>query len=306
MAVILSGIRPSGTLNIGNYLGAVRQWVDLQADEQNTLYFMIADLHALDTVHEADTLRHRVRELVALLIACGIDPDRCTIFAQSDVPAHTQLMWILSSRVRLGDLERMTQFKDKSANDGSARANAALLTYPILMAADILLYQADFVPVGDDQTQHLEFARQIAHSFNAGLNADLNTSNTVNIPAPTARNNKAHSHSLFDAASNALPSPSSTGAPTDRPLFTIPQRLAAPIGGRVRSLSDPTKKMAKSDTDPRGTLSLMHDDATLRKHIMRAVTDSQRGVSYHPDEFDRDLCRSFSLHTSRYCERTRS
>lgn len=166
MATILSGIRPSGDLHLGNYLGALKQWVALQRTKDHDLFFMLADLHSLDALKDASKMRQSIRETAALYIACGIDPDQSVIFAQSDVSAHTQLMWILSSRVPLGELERMTQFKDKSAKEGSERANAALFNYPILMAADILLYQADLVPVGDDQMQHLEFTRDIARKMN--------------------------------------------------------------------------------------------------------------------------------------------
>ncbi len=159
---VLSGIAATGTLHIGNYIGALSVW----AEEQNSYdnYFMIADLHAL-TIPEnvrADELRARIREIVALYVACGLDPDRSVIFRQSDVSAHATLSWILSCATPIGWLERMTQYKSKSE---TVSASAGLFTYPVLQAADILLYQADYVPVGDDQRQHVEITRDIAQRF---------------------------------------------------------------------------------------------------------------------------------------------
>ena len=161
---ILSGIQPTGTFTLGNYVGAVRNWGALQTEEHECLY-MIADLHALTVRQEPAKLRRNTREAAAMLLAAGIDPARSLLFAQSHVPAHTQLSWALSCCTQFGELSRMTQYKDKSAKHPD-NVNAGLFTYPVLMAADILIYNADLVPVGLDQKQHLELARNIAQRFN--------------------------------------------------------------------------------------------------------------------------------------------
>jgi len=166
---ILSGIKPTGSLNLGGYLGAVKNWVALQED-YNCLY-MLADLHALTIRIDPAVLRKNSMELFALYIACGIDPEKNLLFFQSHVPQHAELSWILNCYTMFGELNRMTQFKDKSAKNAE-NINAGLFTYPVLMAADILLYQSDLVPVGEDQRQHLELARDIATRFN-GVYGDV-------------------------------------------------------------------------------------------------------------------------------------
>ncbi|MBO1003603.1 tryptophan--tRNA ligase [Pseudogracilibacillus auburnensis] len=162
MKTIFSGIQPSGTLTLGNYLGAMRQFVQLQ--EEHHCYFCIVDQHAITVPQDPKTLKQNIRSLAALYVASGIDPEKATLFIQSEVPAHTELGWMLQSIAYMGELERMTQFKDKS--EGRKAVSSALFTYPTLMAADILLYQANIVPVGDDQTQHLELTRDVAERFN--------------------------------------------------------------------------------------------------------------------------------------------
>lgn len=161
--IILSGIQPTGTFTLGNYLGAVKNWRQLQ--EEYDCYYFVADLHALTVYHDPAARRKASREAFALLLACGLDPTKSLVFIQSHVPAHAQMAWMLSCLSPFGDLTRMTQFKDKSAKHPED-INAGLFTYPALMAGDILLYQADYVPVGADQTQHLEFTRNIAARFN--------------------------------------------------------------------------------------------------------------------------------------------
>lgn len=161
---VLSGIQPSGNLTIGNYLGALQQWVAEQ--DVFECYFCVVDLHALTVPQNPDELRRKTREVAALYLAAGIDPERSAVFIQSHVPAHTELNWLLTCLTPLGWLYRMTQFKDKSAKQQQDSVGAGLLNYPVLMAADILLYQATAVPVGDDQRQHLEFTRDIAQRFN--------------------------------------------------------------------------------------------------------------------------------------------
>lgn len=161
---ILSGIQPTGTFTLGNYIGAVRNWGQLQDDYE--CIYMVANLHAITLRQDPAKLRQQTREAAALLLACGINPAKSLIFIQSQVPAHTQLSWLLSCNTQFGELSRMTQFKDKSAKHAD-NINAGLFTYPVLMAADILIYGADLVPVGADQKQHLELTRNIAERFNS-------------------------------------------------------------------------------------------------------------------------------------------
>ena len=160
---IVSGIQPTGNLHLGNYLGAIRNWVSMQEDGE--CLFFLADLHAISMPHDPKALSAATREILAALIACGVDPARSILFNQAQVPAHAELQWLLNGTARMGWLNRMTQFKDKSGKNREG-ASIALFTYPVLQAADVLLYQATHVPVGDDQKQHLELARDIAQKFN--------------------------------------------------------------------------------------------------------------------------------------------
>lgn len=161
--IVLSGCQPSGELTIGNYLGALKQWVNMQ--DTHDCHYMLVDQHAITVRPEAEALRKATLDGLALYLACGVDPEKSTIFIQSHVPEHAQLSWVLNCYTQMGELNRMTQFKDK-AQKSEANMNSGLFTYPVLMAADILLYRADTVPVGDDQKQHLELARDIANRFN--------------------------------------------------------------------------------------------------------------------------------------------
>ena len=164
---VVSGIQPTGNLHLGNYLGAIRNWVRMQdemGDGEQCLFFL-ADLHAISMPHDPAELRRATLEMAAALVACGIDPSRSVLFNQAQVPAHAELQWLLNGTARMGWLNRMTQFKDKSGKNREG-ASAALFTYPVLQAADVLLYQATHVPVGEDQKQHLELARDIAQKFN--------------------------------------------------------------------------------------------------------------------------------------------
>lgn len=167
---LLSGIQTSGQLHVGNYLGAVKQWVGLQNEYDS--FFMLADLHAITARQDPDTLRSNVRLAAATYVACGVDPDKASIFIQSHVPQHAELAWVLNTFTQMGELERMTQFKDKSAKSTDG-INAGLFTYPALMAADILLYDTAIVPVGDDQKQHIELARNIAERVNNQYGEDI-------------------------------------------------------------------------------------------------------------------------------------
>ena len=228
---ILSGIQPTGTFTLGNYIGAVRNWQQLQEDYQ-CAYF-IADLHSLTVRQEAAKLRRQSLEAFALLLACGIDPQKSLLFVQSHVHNHAELGWILACNSLFGELSRMTQFKDKSAKHAD-NINAGLFTYPSLMAADILLYQADYVPVGADQTQHLEFTRNVAQRFN---NLYGNT-------------------------------------------FKIPEAYLPPEGAKIMSLQEPTKKMSKSDTNPKAFISILDDHDTIIRKFRSAVTDSEAKVMF--------------------------
>ena len=172
---ILSGIQPTGTFTLGNYIGAVRNWGLLQQEYE--CIYMIANMHAITVRQTPADLRRQTREAAALLLACGIDPQKSIVFVQSHVPAHAELSWVLSCNTQFGELSRMTQFKDKSARHAD-NVNAGLFTYPVLMAADILVYNADLVPVGADQKQHLELARNIATRFNNAY------SDTFTVPEP--------------------------------------------------------------------------------------------------------------------------
>lgn len=168
---ILSGMQPTNRLHLGNYLGALKNWVAMQ-DEDYERLFCVVDLHAITQPYEQDRLADATREIAAAYIAAGIDPDRSTLFVQSSVPEHAQLMWLLATMAQMGKLERMTQFKDK-AGKNAERAGLGLFAYPVLMAADILIYKATHVPVGEDQKQHLELARDLAATFNTRYDTDF-------------------------------------------------------------------------------------------------------------------------------------
>jgi len=186
---IVSGIQPTGNLHLGNYLGAIRNWVRMQDALQQTggdCFFFLADLHAISQYQEPAELHRAIREMAAALIACGIDPERATLFRQRDVPAHSELAWLLNGVARVGWLNRMTQFKDKSGKNREG-ASVALYTYPVLQAADVLLYNATHVPVGEDQKQHLELARDIATKFNTDYGVELFVLPEPTIPPAAAR-----------------------------------------------------------------------------------------------------------------------
>ena len=229
--VMLSGIQPSGDLTLGSYLGAIKNWSE-RAEIFDCYYFM-ADLHSITVRQNPADLRRRTIEQLAQYIACGLDPEKNTLFIQSHVPAHTQLGWVLNCYTMFGELSRMTQFKDKSAKNAD-NINAGLFTYPVLMAADILLYQADLVPVGGDQKQHVEICRDIATRFN-GIYGNV---------------------------------------------FTVPEAYIPKSGARVMSLQAPTRKMSKSDPNPKGTVYLTDEPSVIMKKFRSAVTDSEMSVHY--------------------------
>ena len=192
---IFSGVQPTGNLHLGNYLGAIKNFVELNNDDQNSCVFCVVDLHAITVNQDPKELRNNIRETVATFIACGIDPKKSIIFNQSQVSAHSETAWILSCTARMGWLNRMTQFKEKQVKD-KEKASIGLYSYPILMAADILLYDTSHVPVGDDQKQHLELCRDIAQKFNN----DFKTEDFFKIPEPLIQKEFSRIMSLKDGS----------------------------------------------------------------------------------------------------------
>ncbi|HTF46366.1 MAG TPA: tryptophan--tRNA ligase [Pseudonocardia sp.] len=222
---VLSGIQPTAdSFHLGNYLGALRQWIALQ-DDHDAFYF-IPDLHAITAPHDPAALRERTRRGVAQLLALGLDPARCTLFVQSQVPEHAELTWVLSCITGFGEASRMTQFKDKAAKQGTDRASVGLFTYPILMAADILLYQADRVPVGEDQRQHLELTRDLAQRFNTRFGAG-----TFTVPEPFIPEGIGKIFDLQDPTAKMSKSSSSPGGIVD--LLDDPKVSAKKIRSAV-------------------------------------------------------------------------
>lgn len=233
METMLSGIKPTGKLTLGNYIGAIKEFVKYQ--DEYEMFIFIANQHALTVPISASELRQNTKDLIALYLAAGLDPEKVTLFLQSDVPAHAQLGWIMTCLSGYGELQRMTQFKDKMAK-GETGITAGLFTYPPLMAADILLYDADYVPVGQDQTQHVELTRDLAERFN-----------------------KRYSDT-----------------------FKMPKPLVTKVGAKIYDLQDPTKKMSKSETNPKGVIDLLDNPAQARNKIKSAVTDSLGKIAFDP------------------------
>jgi tryptophanyl-tRNA synthetase len=242
---VLSGVQPTGALHLGNWLGAIRNWVALQ-DSHDT-FFCVVDLHAITVPHDPARLAEDTLSTAALYLACGIDPARSTVFVQSQVPAHSELCWLLNCVTPLNWLERMIQFREKAIKQGD-NVSVGLLDYPVLMAADILLYDADLVPVGEDQKQHLELARDIAQQR---INARF-----------AAR----------DAAGEPLP------------LLKVPEPLILREGARVMSLTDGRSKMSKSDPNDASRITLLDPPDLIRRKIRRAKTDPQIGLVFGDPE----------------------
>lgn len=250
--IVFSGVKPSGDLTLGNYLGAIQHWVNLQ--HGHDAIYCIVDLHAITIPQEPSTLRERTRSIAAWLLAAGLNPEEVLLFVQSDVPAHTELSWMLGTQTSMGQLFRMTQFKDKvqkvygeqgwehvvnpGAHKGSKQPiGFGLFAYPVLMAADILLYQSNLVPVGDDQKQHVELTRDIAERFNSNFGQ----------------------------------------------TFVLPEPLIAKSGARIMALDDASKKMSKSDA-PNSYIALMDDAEDVKRKIKKAVTDSGSTVEWAVDK----------------------
>jgi tryptophanyl-tRNA synthetase len=231
MKRIFSGAQPTGNFHIGNYLGALRNWVELQHEYESL--FCIVNLHAITLPQEPKALAAKTRDLARVYLAAGIDPRVSLIFVQSDVHEHAELSWILNCVARIAELERMTQFKEKAAKQREG-VGAGILMYPVLMAADILLYQTDLVPVGHDQKQHLELTRDIAERFNRDYGE----------------------------------------------TFRVPDPFIPKVGAKIQSLSEPTKKMSKSDENAAGSIFLLDDADTVRRKFKRAVTDSGTEIRF--------------------------
>ena len=227
---VVSGIQPTGNLHLGNYLGAITKWVAMQ--DEGECFFFLADLHAITVRNDPRELAANIRAMAAALIASGVDPGRSTLFAQSRVPAHAELAWLLNGTARMGWLNRMTQFKEKGGKDREG-ASVGLFAYPVLQAADVLLYRATHVPVGEDQKQHIELARDIALKFNTDFDVDL-------------------------------------FVPPEPLIGTMSSGQA---GARVMSLRDGRSKMSKSDPSDMSRINLTDDDDLIASKIRRAKTD---------------------------------
>jgi tryptophanyl-tRNA synthetase len=232
---VFSGVQPSGDLHIGNYLGALKRFVEMQAT--HPCIYCVVDLHAMTMPHDPPLLARKTREVTAAYLACGIDPEKNIVFNQSRVPEHAELAWVFDCVARMGWLGRMTQFKEKAGKDRE-NASVGLFNYPVLMAADILLYLATQVPVGDDQKQHLELARDIAQKFNNDFASQIT----------------ANGHG--DA------------------FFPLPEPLIQGPATRVMSLRDGTKKMSKSDTSEYSLIALTDDSDTIAQKVRKAKTDA--------------------------------
>ncbi|GMH44107.1 hypothetical protein BSKO_12041 [Bryopsis sp. KO-2023] len=240
---VLSGVQPTGNLHLGNYLGAVKNWVGLQ--ELYDTSFCVVDMHGITVPHDPKVLRESTKSTAALYIASGIDPEKATVFVQSHVPAHAELFWLLNCICPIGWLNRMIQFKEKSAKMGDD-VRAGLLTYPVLMAADILLYQADLVPVGEDQRQHLELARDLAERMNY----------------------------LYGGKKWKK-----MGGRNQR-LLKVPEAFIRPAGARVMSLQDATNKMSKSAESDLTRINLLDTPAEIKNKIKKAKTDAFSGLEF--------------------------
>ncbi|CAL5359178.1 unnamed protein product [Camellia sinensis] len=245
---IVSGVQPTGSIHLGNYLGAIKNWVSLQ-NAYDTLFFIV-DLHAITLPYDAKELSRVTKETAAIYMACGVDTSKASIFVQSHVRAHVELMWLLSSATPIGWLNRMIQFKEKSRKAGDENIGVGLLTYPVLMAADILLYQSDFVPVGEDQKQHLELTRELAERVNYSYGG--------------------RKWKKLGGRGGAI--------------FKIPEALIPPAGARVMSLTDGLSKMSKSAPSDQSRINLLDPKDVIANKIKRCKTDSFPGLEFdNPD-----------------------
>jgi tryptophanyl-tRNA synthetase len=264
--VILSGIQPSGALTLGNYIGAIRNWVDLQRDHD--CLFMLVDLHAITVRQDPAELRQRCLEFLSLYIACGIDPGKNVLFVQSHVPQHAELAWVLNCYTYMGELNRMTQFKDKSQRH-SENINAGLYDYPVLMAADILLYQTALVPVGEDQKQHLELTRDVAIRFN-NIYGDV-----FKVPEPHIPKVGARVMSLQDPTAKMSKSDANNNAYIS--LLDAPDLVAKKI---KRAVTDSGTTIAwEPDTRP-GIANLMSIYSAITGKSIQDIQAAYEGKGY--------------------------
>jgi tryptophanyl-tRNA synthetase len=243
--VIFSGIQPTGRKHLGNYIGAIRQYVTGQ-DRGDPAIYCIVDLHATTLPYDPAELRERVYDTTAILLAAGLDPERCILFRQGDVQEHSELCWLLTPVTANGELQRMHQFRDKSPGQREL-ASAGLLLYPVLQAADVLAYRAHEVPVGEDQREHLELMRNIAKRFNARF--------------PLRR------------ATGDGPSGEDPGTGGDD-ILVVPDHRIPAVGARVRDLQEPARKMSTTGGTEQGTVLVLDEPDTIRRKFKRAVTDS--------------------------------
>ncbi|XP_047944772.1 tryptophan--tRNA ligase, chloroplastic/mitochondrial isoform X2 [Salvia hispanica] len=251
---IVSGVQPTGSIHLGNYLGAIKNWIDLQ-NTYETLFFIV-DLHAITLPYEAHKLSKATKDTAALYLACGVDPSKASVFVQSHVRAHVELMWLLSSATPIGWLNRMIQFKEKSQKEGNENVGVALLTYPVLMASDILLYQSDLVPVGEDQKQHLELTREIAERVNYLYGG--------------------RKWKKLGGRGGAI--------------FKVPEALIPPTGARVMSLTDGLSKMSKSAPSDQSRINLLDSKDAIANKIKRCKTDSFTWLEF--DNPERPECNN--------------
>ncbi|WP_031060895.1 tryptophan--tRNA ligase [Streptomyces sp. NRRL F-5527] len=265
---VLSGIQPTaGSFHLGNYLGAVRQWVALQ--ETHDAFYMVVDLHAITVPQDPAELRANTRLAAAQLLAAGLDPDRCTLFVQSHVPEHAQLAWVMNCLTGFGEASRMTQFKDKSAKQGADRASVGLFTYPILQVADILLYQAHEVPVGEDQRQHIELTRDLATRFNGRFG------DTFTLPKPYILKETAKIYDLQDPAVKM-----SKSASTPKGLINLLDEPKA-TAKKVRSAVTDTDTVIRYDVAEKpGVSNLLTIYSTLTGTGIPELEEKYAGKGY--------------------------
>ncbi len=273
--VIFSGIKPSGELTLGNYLGAVKNWVKLQ--DEYDCYFCVADLHAITVRQEPKDLRRRTLEILSIYIAAGIDPEKNTMFIQSHVPAHCEASWLLTCSTYMGELGRMTQYKDKSKNMGDS-ISAGLFNYPVLMAADILLYNADLVPVGKDQKQHLELARDIGERFN-NLYSPTFTIPDGYIPTSAAK--------IMDLQDPSKKMSKSEENPNGYILIMDPPEV---IRKKIsRAVTDSIGEVNYSDDQP-GVKNLVNILSSIKSLSPEQIVESYKGKGYA--EFKNDVAEA--------------
>ncbi|MDP9814198.1 tryptophanyl-tRNA synthetase [Spirilliplanes yamanashiensis] len=288
---VLSGIQPTAdSFHLGNYLGAVRNWVAMQDDVD--AFYCVVDLHAITAGHEPAELRRRTRVSAAQLLALGLDPERCTLFVQSQVPEHAQLAWVLSCITGFGEASRMVQFKDKSQKQGADRSSVGLFTYPILQAADILLYQADQVPVGEDQRQHLELTRDLAQRFNNTFGP------AFTVPAPYIVKDTAKITDLQDPTAKMSKSSSSPAGIID--LLDEPARSAKKIRSAV---TDAGREILFDTENKPGVSNLLTIYAALSGHTIDELLEQYDGKGY--GDLKKDLAEVVTAFVTPIRERTR-